>query len=714
MRSISEIDAEIRALGGDPDDYSQGNNVQAPQRSIEDIDAEIAKLEAAQPKQGFMHRLGQGARGFLSSIGASHDMLPHGGAKMALMDIPAMPEQNERIAEAKRLYPASKLLPESLGFGEKFVPSEDDTLGKVVHGAGEFAAPSPFLPIGGYGSLLKAGAQGFKPLAKAAAREALTGVGMSAGMHATPRIAEEGSGLGAAEDLAKGILGSRVANAIPGAIKGLPKAHHALMTVGAEPNAKVFELAKKHDIELPSNVGLHAPIPSFYANVAGKSIFSPKVYRDMWTKAGDSMLSAVKRSIDSLGDSSLTPHEVSGEMRRHLQVEEKAAENHASKLYDKASSYLTPGESVKPVNTLKVIDNLEEMLKRPVKSAPTKKVAHVVKQIGDAFNITKNLGITEKMLEEDPEMVNVILNTLKKQGKNIPDIPVETLIGIRKELGSMTNYDPTIKGTEAHLNGMIKALNKDIKSTSNKEFLSRWTEANQFFKDDVAKRFRTDMARSLLANEAPAESFNLMNSAQNVKQMAKIAGENPKSMEVFNALKKAKVRDIFANALKDDSVGLAPFTNVFNKKESTGDLLKTLVGDAEFKKLSEISEIADEFRSSGKELLNTSGTAIASSDLAKLGKLGAFMKDNLAVILGGTASYVDPTSALGSIAATNLTGRLLANQAFINNARAYAIARQAGREKQAQGLLNRLIRISEPEARAVLNQLEKEQQEAKD
>ena len=44
----------------------------------------------------------------------------------------------------------SEQLPEELGYGKEYEPSENDTLGKVLNFTGELASPSPALPMAGY------------------------------------------------------------------------------------------------------------------------------------------------------------------------------------------------------------------------------------------------------------------------------------------------------------------------------------------------------------------------------------------------------------------------------------------------------------------------------------------------------------------------------------------------------------------------------------
>jgi len=335
------------------------------------------------------------------------------------------------------------------------------------------------------------------------------------------------------------------------------------------------------------------------------------------------------------------------------------------------------------------------MLTRDIQSPATKGVSKIVGQLADSWKIAPS-GATYAQLESaDPKILDLYLKQFKGR---LPNVPVSSLIGARKELGTITKHDPTIKGSEGVLNGLKSAIDRDIEKLSNKEFLSEWRNANSVFKNDVADRFRGDIARSLLAHEMPTEAYNLLNTPANVREIEKIAGKSEKSKEIFNALKKAKVRDIFSTSLQDESLRVSPFINVFNRKEKNAELLEALIGKPQFNKLSEISEIAQEFKMANQELLNTSGTAIASSDIAKAENL---VKGTLGSIFNAGAGYAlgNAAGAAVGVAMPNLISRLVANPKFVNEARAYAIARKNNRQLYSETILKRLIRLTDAEQR---------------
>lgn len=712
------IDAELRMLGHPVDKSAPALSTPSSSMTKSQIDAELASLGA---DTGFMHRVGQLGRGILSGVGSDIEFLqPKNPELRATQSDPEQvggaqyffPEESAEIANSTPTSSLEEELPKLAGLDEQYEPSKNDTLGKGLNLGGKFLSPSAIIPGGGYLNVgKKFTEQGFKSGVKALGKEAaMSGVGAAA-ITATPRMYEEGTASGAIEDLAKGMFGIKAAdklvqkNVLKAAARAPKNAFMGTATAMAKPNERALSLAKEHGVDLPFNVGMRSKPMNWMANNYLKSIFTSGVYEDALKNSNESMVNAVKRNIDELGPSTLKPSEASGEYRRFIELEEKSAEEAASKLYDDASKSLKKGDSVKPINTAKFIGNMEEMLSRDIQSPATKKVANIVGSLAESWGISPP-GKTLKQLENNPKLIEAYLTQFKKQ---LPQIPVEKLIGIRKELGTITKFDPTIKGSESYLNGLKSVINKDIETMSNKEFLSKWRNANSVFKNDVADRFRGDVARSLLSNEMPTEAYSLLNTPQNVREIEKIAGKSEKSKEIFDALKKAKVRDIFSASLQDESLRVSPFINVFNRKEKTAELLESLVGKPQFNKLSEISEIAEEFKHANQELLNTSRTALTSSEIAKAEKL---TKGVLSTIFNGAVgSGVGALAGIGTtggavvgMAMPNLISRLVSNPKFVNEARAYAIARKNNRQIYSETILKRLIKLTDAEQRLMMTE----------
>ncbi len=218
MLSLEEIDNELRKRGVNVDEMSgntpETQNIVAPldsmaPLSLDEIDAELARrgVQPEPAKGGFWHDVGEIARGFAKGVGARHEMQPKGHPLYA-------PYEDEELEKFHPETPYSEMLPEAVGLGKEYEPTT--TGGKVRAGIGDFLVPDPNLPLGGYG-IYGAGKKG---LAKMVGKETALATGMSSAIHGMPRLSQEGTGAGVAEDIGKGILGAGAVNAIPSAVRG--------------------------------------------------------------------------------------------------------------------------------------------------------------------------------------------------------------------------------------------------------------------------------------------------------------------------------------------------------------------------------------------------------------------------------------------------------------------------------------------------------------
>lgn len=629
----------------------------------------------------------------------------------ALEEIGRAPDSNLREITSRLL---------SQAYGKELEPTENDTVGKFAHGFGEFLVP---VPGSGYVKAAKMASKGIPAVTSALGKVLVKEIGMAAGatgLTQTPELSEKGSTLGVLENMGKAIVGSRaganplkavkdIAKVPAATLQGVKNIPAKILSLGTKPNEKVFELSEKHGIELPFNVGMRGvggTTQNFVANnILNKTYTSSAKYREMLQRANESMLNAVKKNIDTLGTSELKPTEVSTDYRKFMKEQEKEAEQISRHLYDKAASVLKPTDVVIPKHTLDSIESMRELVGRDIKSPATKKVVKILGDLAESWGINpqefgfKDHKSFQQALKNDPKMGEIVLNALNKSPR---PISIERLNGVRKELGTMTGYDPDIKGVEAYLNRLKSDITKDIESSGNQEFVGAWQQANKVFREEVANRFRTDLSRSLMTGEIPKEAFNLMTTPANIKELERIAGTSLKSKEIVDALKKAKVREIFSNVLKEgeEQLAVGNFINLF-KKEKGQDILKSLLPPESYKNMVEISKIAREYQKSGQELLNTSGTAWVTADLTRTEKL---IKDAILPILGGTA-YVHPGAAISAVSAMaipNLVSRIVANPKIVSKAREYAIARQQGKDKYADTLMKQLMRMSQSDAKAAL------------
>lgn len=696
-----------------------------------------------EPEYSYADRAMQGVRGLVGGAGFMGDLAHRAGS--AIANAPRMtpdfqyenPEEpaeyydRSRAGLSAREYKSpnySEELPNKLDklYGKSLEPT--DTTGRILEGAGSFMLP---VPGSGYLGAAKAAKSAYgagkgllsasKPLAKTVAKEVGMGTGASIALE-TPDITEEGTAANAVEKMAKGIFGAHYGNkavskATIETLKSIPNAFKPgdvtakILSIKTKANPETFSLAKKHNIDLPFNVGLEGTggkFKNFLANTYLKTAFVSNAYNEVLKNADLSFVTAIKNKIDTLGPTALKPHEASLEYRNLIKAEEKKASKVSSQLYDSVDEFLKPGDTIIPTHTKEYIGSLKEIMNRDIQSPSTKRVASILDKLATKWGFTSerpkiNIDGVEKLSPISQQRINQVLDSFESTNK---PIEIKRLNGVRKELGNILQHKERVVGVESLLEGVRSSLMKDMEGSSNKAYVAALKEANKVFRENIALRFRTDMANSLLRGESPVEAFNLMNNVQNIKDLEKIAGENIKSKQIFNALKKAKVNEIFSNAIKEEGVSTGNFINHFNTGKKN-EVLEHLLGKKSYGDLSEISKVAKAYQKSDRELLNTSGTSMSSADLNRVGKLV-----HIAIgIVTGTG--IGPITGLASIAAPILVSKLVSNPKTVEKMREYVLSRSLDLKnlngvpsKHSKVILDSLYNMSLKDAQIALNSAE--------
>ncbi|MGL4342570.1 MAG: hypothetical protein ACRCSZ_09210 [Lactococcus lactis] len=725
LSEIEEIDNELKEIdsllsGGNSNNVSNNlSEIQSIDSELSEIDKELSGLGVFEPVTA-LETAGRAIKGPVVGTGSLLDLLlsapsaakdVYSGIQNSLSDanqenftknadeaFSRKPEQESIINEFESLSPGFRKLLEDkyheiTGFPKR--EKGQDVLGDVLE-TGSDILLTPGIPGTGIFRGAKAGNGALKSIGKNFAKDIPMSIGASTALNATPNFTEENTSGRAIEDLSKMILGSVAGSKAKSIVKSIKNSPAYLASLGSDINESIIKSAKEKGIELPFNVGMNSKPQNFLANNYLKSMFVSDAYKEVLKASDESMVNAVKKSIDTLGDSTLTPKPASDEYINFSKARGSELQKIASEMYEKAYSLANETDSVVPSNTSKFIASLKELFNRDVKSPATKKVTSIITELADSWGISPPKLEDIQNVSNDPVFVNKVLEAFEK---NKGSIPIEKLIGVKKELGVITGYDPDLKGVENLLNGLSGAITKDIESSSNKLFVSELKNANKFFKQEIGDVFRTDLSRSILSGEAPVEAFNKMNSVDNIILLRKISGESKKGTEVFNSLAKAKVREIFVNSFNEGSLQTGNFSKIVLKNEKSWDILSELLGEKEFNNLVDLGKIASEYSKAGKDLLNTSGTAIASSDIAKLESMikGIFgtVKDNLTSASSAAAGYAvgGGAGAVAGIAMPNLVSRLFSNPKFVSDMRDYAIARKANESVKAENILKRVLKL---------------------
>lgn len=659
---------------------------------------------------GLGERLMQGAHGFAKGVGDIADIA--GQALYSAGQQGKYLKLNEKRPEPLQpKFTAGVRLPQKVSelAGKELTPGEEDTVGQFAHKAGQFLAPPYF------GGPVK----GAKALGKAAVKELGMASGAAGVLTFTPSITEEGTAGRAIEDFGKVLIGSNIPgkiaktakNAFQEKLKGnlwnsikdeAIKAAAKPISSFSKPDPKVFKAAKEYGILLPANVGLNNPVANFLHNNVYKSIFTSSVYKKVGEKANEQMMDKIRSAIDSLGSVGVEPTAASGNFANYLRNEREASNEMVTKLYKDAEDSLRTSDRIIPIKTQEAISFSEKNLNdTPYMSNAGKKVKSIIDEAKQNLNFGKpeknNLinNFSPETIRRNPELASEIA---KKSGGE----EVKRLINLRSNLMQALNYDPEVRGAKRYISGLIKAVDEDIQTVGNKEFLEKWRGANKFKKDIDIGIYQSDMANALLNGQAPREAFDNMGTVQGIREIERIGNQTPKGRELVRDLKATKARKILGEAiqgsLETGDLKHGQFAKMFSgPNEKQQEVLKELIGKEQFGKLKDVSKISESFSKAGRDLLNTSGTAPVTADFSKLEKLALVPISILTFSNPGTAAL----AAGAHIAAINLTSRLAANPKFVLELRRYSLERSRGNEKHAKTILERLIKMGIKEQRAI-------------
>lgn len=454
------------------------------------------------------------------------------------------------------------------------------------------------------------------------------------------------------------------------------------LSLSGEPTHEIERISKQEGIDLPFNIRLKSPVANFLANTGLNTIFTTTEYKNKIENAPRQMIDAVMKRIDEVSPENLGTKGSSDIYQAVLKEEQESIEKNASQLYDYAKGFLNKEDKVKPLHTVNAIKELRNYLSAPVPSEPMSFVINRVDKLANAWNLADKHKL--KIHGQGESALGSYDNILKALHKNPESVPVEDLIHQRQAfMHDLRNKDAY--GSQRQLGRLIKALDEDIGSYKNEDFLNHWRAANSYFKTEVANRVRSDFSRSLSEGTFPKQAYDYMTSPEKIKELHRILGTSTQVNQVMNGLKRAKLQDVLMSRAfnADGTIRFAAFSDMFKKGNKNQDLLKELLGDKPYNDLKDISHIASAYSKAGKEFANPSGTATRAQDLMRLGSL-------IPVIASGGTGL---SAVAGSIVTPYVLSKVLANPRYTDAAVKYAMEAKKGNLRGAESYQNKMKNI---------------------
>lgn len=590
-----------------------------------------------------------------------------------------------------------------------------DTTGKILNAAGEFSVP--------LGNVAKGAKTGWETL-KAAGKHVGVSFSGAAALEGTKdsRFTEEGTAGRVVEDflatlsgMALGDKGMSLAkkkildnsekimsNVLNRAEKGIPKSPSSddvnifrkgaakVLSLGADVKPEIIASARSEGVELPFQIALDGPLQRFLGNTGLKSLFVTKNYNNVIENADRDMINAVKRKISEINPLQLDGELSSIQAKDFLKTEKASLSKEADKLYKRQRSFLKETDAVKPTNGFTAA---HEILPEVTASAPSKGMQFVATKIS---RIGKDWGWLPDLskYEDSPELIKKINETWGK-GDKIKEISAKKIDTELKALKQNMRDKDVIHGVETLLNKFIDALETDMSSVANKEFIDARKTANTFFRQEIGERMRTDIATSLLKGEVPKDAFAYMGSAPKIRQLEHIMGKSENAKEVMSSLKRAKLEEVLVSNIMDASgtITYGRLSNLFNKSPEKQALLKQLLGE-QYAGMKKLANISQEFSASGKEFGNPSKTTLSFRDWNGFVDVAKVI-GNTALTVAGSAAYhgMSPTALLEP-AAIRAMSYVASDKKIVDTAIKYAESSMKNKSKDKEILAKRLANLT--------------------
>lgn len=589
-----------------------------------------------------------------------------------------------------------------------------DTTGKILNAAGEFSFPvsnvvkgakttgqvlgaiGKHLGIAGAGGAALEGTKDYRLTNEGTAGRVVedfltTLTGMALGDKGLSAAKEKI--VGSTENILEKLLNKADKTSVKAASSSEPnifqKGAAKVLSKGANPNLEVNAAARAEGIDLPFEVALGGKVQKFLANTGLKSLFVTKAYNNVIENADRDMINAVKSKIDQINPMQLDGELASLNAKEFLKSEKSAIKSESDRLYDRQSSILKETDNIKPLNGFEFANKILPEISPASPSQDMQFVAKRISRIGKDWGWLPDLS----KFEDSPELIKKIKEALDKE-KNIKDISAKEVDIQLKALKNDLKYEKDIPGIKNLLNGFISALEKDLGSVANKEFLEARSEANKYFKENMGERIRTSMAEALLKGEVPKQAFTFMQSAPDIRQLKKVMGNSEAANEIITSLKRAKLEQILVSNIMDSSgtITYSKLSNLFNKAPEQQALLKELLGD-QYAGMKKLADISQEFVTAGKEFGNASRTTLSARDINGIKDLLTVLGSTAATVAGSTALHGFSLSAGLEPLGINMLSRIASNKKIVNTAIKYAEAAQKSKLRDKEVLGNRLTRM---------------------
>lgn len=285
--------------------------------------------------------------------------------------------------------------------------------------------------------------------------------------------------------------------------------------------------------------------------------------------------------------------------------------------------------------------------------------------------------------EGQKKTLTLLTDLQKDLGKNTN---VQDLINNKIALNDIINYE-TQGGAQQLLKKIVSDIDKEIVSYGKKNpaFAQAYKAADKQFAKH-AKVFRNKDIARLLREEDPAKLLKRMDTVNGVKSLEKIFSQSKEGQEVFDALKRYKIEEMFANSYISNiekQMKLGTFSNALEKGKNK-QIAREILGTKNFQRLERIQKNAGILQKTGEKFFNASQSGVVAADVAIMAK-GI---NDLFYLLSGNPWPIAKTA--GGVGTARGLAKLITNPDFLRRVEDVIIAGKSNNNKKSLDALMKL------------------------
>lgn len=276
-----------------------------------------------------------------------------------------------------------------------------------------------------------------------------------------------------------------------------------------------------------------------------------------------------------------------------------------NQFYDKQANLLPQGAQTVPKNLPEAIESIRKTIK-------------TLRPSTDESFLLKCLDEIEQGL------------LFKGDGvKTVVPVPVEMIIGTKRSLNDIINWDVNASGVRNQLKKLQQAAQNDIElyGKTNPEWYKAYKESDRFFGENLGdKAFASDTVRKkILGQENPDKIIGSLNEISDFKALEKSLSGSESGLKFYDSIKREKLADLILGKTINPTTEGVNYSGFSKAMESpkTKELIRYLAGD-NYEALKQFNQVAKAAVRRNARIPNPSGTAPTNTVISSiLGSLGA-------------------------------------------------------------------------------------------